>query len=1103
MNLDRLGLVCGLLLLSLIAGSAAAQSVSADYKAPALTIPFAQTKPTIDGTVDDAEWSGALSLNALQNTEHLVSARQARFWLMWDDENLYVAMRSPLREGERLIQAYRQSKESAAVVFDDSYEIWLDVGTKTLDGQPSFFQFLSNFTGARYDVLHEPAVGNMRVGWNSNWTPKNRLTPDGKNWEMEVAIPRASIFKATPFADGFNFNLLVVRNFKRPWEQNSIGGSGSFSVRDSYSRCTLSKTAPALHLLGIADPEKQSFGLNLAAVSRDAAELAWSLESDSGEKKEGQLKLDAGKRAEVVAGFDVLKPGAGNYRIRVTSADRKTMLLDWSAPLKFNDLKPLHEKLNDRGDDVALSLEFNPVHNYVRVNGDFINYDARATIARTHVAITDANKKVMAETDLPLDELAYVRGVVKLADLAPGKYTTTLIAYAKDNAVVLTRDAQFEKKDPATFPWWNTSLGNIEKVIAPWTPVVVAQDSTKVWGRTMTLGAAGLPKQVSSQELDLLAAPAELTAELADGTTAKAEGVKTEQLSQAEHRAVARVTSTLKTLDLSSTVTTEFDGMYKVDLTITPTQATAVKSLKVIVPLKDEFAELLHATGEGIRYGFFYGALPKDKTGRIWDCLTVDGQPMLTGSFIPYLWIGNSRAGLCWFADSDEGWVPDEKTPAIEVRRDKSGHTDLVLNLISSNFTIDKPRSITFAFQATPVKPIHEGWRMDPWWTGDSFKDFACVEPKGGHLIFTSIPFTLDAEKCRKMVDEHHKATSKYIMGIEKYHQTAVPYFEHIAIGKDYVPEIAYFGDEWRTSVSRGLYYGKTFSDFVIHNLGMWAKTTGIDGFYVDNVNPLADDNIDAGRGYRLPDGRIQPTYQMFDTRRYFLRMRAAFLEQGKANKIVLHMTNNMIIPWIGAGDIALDGELNVIYAEMNKDFMDCWSLERLRFDQSGQWGVAVNFLQEHQGDWDHAKLVKAMRAYSGTVILTDTLATANGNALNPEVSIGRDRFGIEAKDVRFIGYWEREPGFKTDAKDVKMSAWTRPNKNGKSKILLAVTNFGEKIDAHIQLDAAKLALPDRGQWKVYDAETQAPLTVESSGEIVVPVERHDYRQIVVEEIQN
>ena len=55
------------------------------------------------------------------------------------------------------------------------------------------------------------------------------------------------------------------------------------------------------------------------------------------------------------------------------------------------------------------------------------------------------------------------------------------------------------------------------------------------------------------------------------------------------------------------------------------------------------------------------------------------------------------------------------------------------------------------------------------------------------------------------------------------------------------------------------------------HNYG------GIDGYYIDNMAPLACDNLEHGCGYRLPDGRVQPSFPMFATREYFLRSRAAF----------------------------------------------------------------------------------------------------------------------------------------------------------------------------------------------------------------------------------
>ncbi len=375
---------------------------------------------------------------------------------------------------------------------------------------------------------------------------------------------------------------------------------------------------------------------------------------------------------------------------------------------------------------------------------------------------------------------------------------------------------------------------------------------------------------------------------------------------------------------------------------------------------------------------------------------------------------------------------------------------------------------------------------MDSWWTGDTFRDYAQVEPKGGHLIFTSLPFPLDVAKSKAMADERHRGTNAHIFGFAKYRENVVPYFEHIALGDGFVPEAAYFTEEWRTTTSRGFDYGGPFADFMVHHVAAWARDGGIDGFYLDNVHPIADDNLAAGRGWLLPDGRIQPTYRMFATRRYLLRLRAALLEHGKRDKLVVHMTNNMIIPWIGAADIALDGELNVIYPEHGRDFIDCWSTARLRGCVPGQWGVAVNFLQEHQGEWKHDALVKAMRAYTGQVLVHDILASANANGLNPEAWIAREAFGMADEDVRFVGYWAGG-AIIPDRTPVLASAWLRPG----SALIVAV-NTGDAADSVLDLRplgiAAGIAI---------DAETKAALPMDD-GRLRVAIGRHDYRHILV-----
>jgi len=75
-------------LFTLAVSCAAVLAAETEYQHPVAVIPYAWAKPTIDGKVDDAEWQGAFSQRALQTTGRTISSRQARFWVMWDEENL-------------------------------------------------------------------------------------------------------------------------------------------------------------------------------------------------------------------------------------------------------------------------------------------------------------------------------------------------------------------------------------------------------------------------------------------------------------------------------------------------------------------------------------------------------------------------------------------------------------------------------------------------------------------------------------------------------------------------------------------------------------------------------------------------------------------------------------------------------------------------------------------------------------------------------------------------------------------------------------------------------------------------------------------------------
>lgn len=1008
-----------------------------DYRHPVVAIPYAVTKPTVDGVISDTEWQGAMSHQALQTTGKKISARQSRYWMMWDEENLYVAMRCPLRNGERVIQNQRGLERDMDVIMDDCYEIWVSAdATDPLTGQPNCStQFLGNFAGALDDILHQPAVGNSRrSSYSTGWAPKNRIN-ERNEWEMEVAIPRASLGRTTSaFHEGQRIRCLLARNYKRPWEQNSFEGTSSFSVIETHSEFVMSKSCPALHLLSVGDSVTAKLGLHLAAQGQADAAIRWRYKSDT-VNKEGTAEIKKGVYKDVVNLPELDVPGQGKTRITVTSADGAT-LFDWSSLRAFGPVPK--EEIKDTGDQLILQTTLNPEKDYIRVFGDFINYDKRGDIKDILIVISDAQGKELKRTNTAIDKFSFARSLIKFDKLPAGEYKVRMECNDANGKAVVSKDSTFEKKDPAkAFDWWKTSRGNIEKVVSPWTPVTFRDGVFCVWGRDMAVGPAGLPTQVSTQGHNILAAPARLVARNSDGKEFAATGVQSKLIFDKDFRKTVQVDSTLGDVDVRSDVTVEFDGLYQVTMTFTPTKATALNSLQIVLPYTEAMSEYIHAATAEIRSGFYYGFTPTGK-GRVWDCTMLGDKSMKIGSFIPYIWLGSSKGGLCWFADSDQGWIPNDKTPAIELRRDQAGQVNMVFNLISAETTLDKPRTITFGLQASPVKAMHKGWREDNWWCGDTFKDYG----GSGSIIWTAIPFVkpgTEAE-CKKLVEAQHKGG-----------KPAVPYFIHERLPTNLVPEMTYFGEQWKATVDDCLCYRGSLIDYMVHQYGGWAKDFGIDGFYLDNMRPIVCDNIEHGCGYLLPDGRVQPTFQMFDTRRYFLRLRAAFLEQRPASRIVLHMTNNMIIPWVGAGDVAYDGEHHVIFPEMKKDFMDFWTLERMRVDYPGQWGVAINFMHEYQGRWEPVAYHKAMRAYFAEVMLHDALPTGNANQHDSYLLDIRKKFGIGDDNVKFLPYWEKT-GIACDGKDIKLAGWLKPD-----KMLLLIANFGEQQTATVTLDLAKI----------------------------------------------
>jgi hypothetical protein len=163
----------------------------------------------------------------------------------------------------------------------------------------------------------------------------------------------------------------------------------------------------------------------------------------------------------------------------------------------------------------------------------------------------------------------------------------------------------------------------------------------------------------------------------------------------------------------------EQDGLAQIKLTYEPVGKDPVQidALRLEFPISDKEGQAINSMGPGGNFATLWADLvPQDKNGVLWSTLLMGqgGSGMTVGTFYPGVWIGNEERGFYWWADSDQGWVPDDKLAAHElVREERDGKSMLTLrnNIIGSPYTLSAPRTLAFNYNATPFKPFPKGWR--------------------------------------------------------------------------------------------------------------------------------------------------------------------------------------------------------------------------------------------------------------------------------------------------------------------------------------------------------------------------------------------------------
>ncbi len=400
-------------------------------------------------------------------------------------------------------------------------------------------------------------------------------------------------------------------------------------------------------------------------------------------------------------------PGASEVQVFSTPPEQKDLLC------RFTDYS------------FDFRYAYYPSHNLLRVLAPTPPADARTWQVTVRAKDSD---KVLAEGngDLPMSPNAEA---LTLPDLTEGNYTVTLTLSGGKEPVIEERG--FTRNH---YEWEGLKLGLDEVVIPPFTPLVAdaAKNTVDCVLRKQRHGAAGLWEQVTSRDVDLLAAPMRLEATIA-GKIVVIEGDAPQFTERKATRVAGSADWSAGALKGNTVFEYDYDGFMQLALRLNKSEAE-VEKLQLVIPMKASEAWLIHPVTTQLRQ-HYAGRLARGE-GKIWDSSTVKSR--VSGHFVPYMYLGGPERGICFAADNDRDWVRGKNVPMIEIDRD--GETvNLRLNLIGVPTKLTRARVLRFALQATPAKPMPEkpyDWRR--WWATRTSKDIddAQIAFWGGNMYW-------------------------------------------------------------------------------------------------------------------------------------------------------------------------------------------------------------------------------------------------------------------------------------------------------------------------------------------------------------------------------
>ena len=649
--------------------------------------------------------------------------------------------------------------------------------------------------------------------------------------------------------------------------------------------------------------------------------------------------------------------------------------------------------------------------------------------------------------------------------------------------------------------WRSNTLGLTDDVPRPWTPMKVQGQTVTCWGRRYTYASSILPVQITTGGEPLFAAAPRLVLRSGGKTlTFDKASVKVERVD--DGRVSVHAVSTSGPFRVEVDTAYEFDGMGKIELSLeSPDGPQTVDGLALEFALQPERSHLYHLVCGGS------GHAPHSDSG------AVPAKGMTLDLFREQVWLGDEHRGFAWFAESLEGWsLCNEK--AIEVIEPVSNAARRFrIKLADRPWRLERPYTLVFGIQATPVKPRPKHFRKLGnntachwcWFWGD-----------GSYYPFQSLPAKAKAQidAMRAKGREVMPCSSILFYGTVRFHKSMfgdIPHpgmlhretmlWRYLWLGTTIPTRLpstperhtatgAWYGKKYQPKGITGLCAASPHQDHYVWQLNRLIQETGLGALYLDQPIYRCS-NAHHRCGYVNYAGKWTPRMPIFAMRRMIKRIHRLFYDKHGKTFIRWHSSNQLMVPVISFIDVFWDGEN---YGSGPSKVFEFYSKllppGRMQAQHTGiPFGFAPDLLPEFESRY--APSPASERDLVGWFFVHDSGAWPAHASHGPLIAfLQQKRLACGLADMQVAYYWQKGGPVQARPASVKHILH-----HGKGEAVLILFNRSdETVVADVQVDRAKTALP-AGALTVTDIVTGASLA-RTTGDLRVPILPRDLRML-------